>query len=222
MKKLFARLRFWRPWRPRRLLALCYAAFLAGSLLACSVSLAADRLLRAAGQLKEQRLEVEDFTLIEMERGGAENLWISTSSDPRMILKDCPARVSGVELELEYLDLDPGEFTLFYQPRPGMEEFDAGYRLWARRTGEGSWAFTLPAGRIYGLRLDPAIYTGVQMQIDSIVLNRRQPAAEFFAPSRPWAAAGLVCPALAAAAVDTARAVLCASRAPGRPGKKKE
>ena len=222
MKKFLEKLRALRLWRPRRLLALCYAVFLAASLLFCAGSLLADRLLRLTGQMTERQLQVEDFALLEMEPAAAAGVWVSTTGDPRMTLEDCPAWVGAVDVQIRYLNTEPGEFTLFYLPRPEMVEFDAGYRLWARRTGEDTWSFALPAGRIYGLRMDPAIYTGVEMQIESITLNRWRGAAEFFVPSRPWAAAFFVIPALAASAIDTARLCLGAFRAPQGDGQKKE
>lgn len=197
---------------PRRLIAVCYAAFLAVSLLCCVVSLSTDRIQRAGGALTEQTIPVTDFELINMEKGEGENVWVTTSDDPRMILADCPEYIRRVDLTIRYINLDPGEFTLFYMPRTGMEEFDANYRLWARQQQNNGWSFSLPAGKTYGLRIDPGIYDGMQMEITSIVLNAKQPALSFFVPSRSWVISFAVFPALIASAVDAIAAAADAAK----------
>lgn len=205
-----------------RLAALCYGAFFAASLLGCLASFASDRALRASGQLAEQTLSVTDFALINLDLisiAPADGALASTTDDPRMVLTDCPTRVSRVDMQVTFFNMDPGEFTLFYKPREGMEDFDANYRVWGELQPDGSYAFAIPAGKTYGLRIDPGMYAGLQLQVTAITLNARQSALSFFTPSRQWLLAFAVVPALAASAIRYFSA--CAEAFAARRGRNK-
>lgn len=188
---------------PKRLLCLCYAAFFVVSVLFCAGNLARDRIRRMTGSLFEQTVSVEQFDLYNVEKAEGDNLWVSTTSDPRMLLRDCPERITRVDFTVRYLTQMPGEFTLFYMPKAGMEEFDANYRLWAYQKNDTQWSFNLSGGKTYGLRIDPGIFAGTMMEITDITLNAKQPALSFFVPGRSWAWAFVVFPALIASALDT-------------------
>ena len=123
---------------------------------------------------------------------------------------------AGVRIEAVFRNKDPGEFCIFYKPRPGMEDFDANYRVWAHVEEDGSYTFTLPRGKIYGLRLDPGIYAGIEMEITSITLNPQRSFGSYFVPSRLWLLCQLVAPALIASAVRCAAEVFC--RGPRKRG----
>jgi hypothetical protein len=87
-------------------------------------------------------------------------------------------------------------------PHPDMEEFDASYRVWAHVEDDGTYTFDIPAGHIYGLRIDPGIYSGIEIDFESIELNAPQSFFSRFTPTRPWLLAFLVVPPLAASAVQ--------------------
>lgn len=183
----------------RRLIAACYALFFAGSVLAAVLGWAEDGVQRLLGNVAEAQVTVEDFDLVDIEREG--DICRSTSYDPRMTLRDAPAYVRTVTVRAEFTGVDPGEFCVFYKPAPGMEEFDANYREWAHQEDDGSYTFTLPASRIYGLRIDPGIYEGVEVRFESITLNAPRSLAQRLAPTRPWLLAMAVAPLLIAAAL---------------------
>lgn len=184
----------------RRLLAFCYAVFFAASVLACLYGFAEDRVQRALGNVQVSVLHPEDFAFTDLVQE-ADGTYVSQSPDPRMTLADVPAYVRSVTVTAEFLNMDPGEFCLFYQPRPGMEDFDVRYRIWAHRNDDGTYTFTLPRGKVYALRLDPGIYTGLQFTMGDIVLNAPRSLASWLTPTRPWLLAFAAVPALAAAAV---------------------
>ncbi len=182
----------------KKLIAFCYAAFFLVSVLACVYGWAEDGVRRALGQVTPQTLTVEDFTLTDLEVREDGTLF-ATTPDPRMTLNEVPQYVRTIRVKGEFLNKDPGEFCVFYKPRPGMEEFDAGYRVWATRDDDGTYVFTLPRGRIYGLRLDPGIYSGLTLRLDEIVCNAPQSVLSRFAPSRTWLLCQLAVPMLLAA-----------------------
>lgn len=193
MKRLQAILR-----HDKKLIALCYAAFFLVSVLVCVYGWAEDGVRRALGQVTQQTLAVEDFTLTDLEVREDGTLFARTA-DPRMTLNETPDYVRTIRVKAEFINMDPGEFCVFYKPRPGMEEFDAGYRVWAQRDAGGDYVFTLPRGRVYGLRLDPGIYSGLVLRLDEIVCNAPQSVLSRFAPSRTWLLCQLAVPMVLAA-----------------------
>lgn len=212
MKAFFARCgRFFAD--ARRLLVFCYAAFFALSLLAALYSFAEDRVQRALGNVTTQQVTAADFDWTDLTAEGSE--LVTASPDPRMILRSTPAYVRGVQIRVTFENREPGEFCIFYKPRPDMEDFDANYRVWAHIEADGSYTFALPRGRVYGLRLDPGIYTGIRMKIESITLNPRRSFAAYFAPTRPWLLAQAALPALIASAVACLQEAAAAGRRRG-------
>lgn len=190
----------------KKLAALCYAGFLLVSLLLAAAQLGLNAFWRGTGKMETAVLGAEAFERINLQPQPDGTL-VTTTDDPRMVLKDCPERVSRVQVQVKFLNLDPGEFTLFYQTRPGMEDFDANYRLWAKQEGNGVYSFSLPQDKIYGLRLDPGIYAGIQMELTSVTLNPQVSAISWFVPTNAWLVAFAVFPALIASALAYLRAV---------------
>ena len=132
---------FWNSiWKnDRRLVALCYAVFLAGSILASLYGFAEDAYQRARGNVAQTEIsgaQEDIFALTDLEQEG--DLYTSTSVDPRMELDlaavsptGVPAYVRRVTVRVTFLNMDPGELSVFYKPRADMEEYDATYRVWA-------------------------------------------------------------------------------------------
>lgn len=203
------------PGRDKRLVALCYLLFFGLSVLASLYSFAEDRVQRALGNVTTAGISAADFDWTDLERG-ADGALLTTSADPRMVLRDSPAYVRGVRIEAVFRNKDPGEFCIFYKPRPGMEDFDANYRVWAHVEEDGSYTFTLPRGKIYGLRLDPGIYAGIEMEITGITLNPQRSFGSYFVPSRLWLLCQLVAPALIASAIQCAAEAFSAVKKRGR------
>lgn len=205
MKRLCALWR-WVRARDQRLIALCYAVFFAGSVLWALFGFAEDACRRAGGSVQQAELAGEAelrFGLTDLVR--EDGLYVSTSVDPRIELPldavsadGASAYVRRVTLYAEFLNMEPGELTLFYKPRPSMEEYDAIYRVWARQEAPGVYTFTLPMGKVYGLRLDPGIYTDLRFRLERVALNEPRPFGEWFLPTRPWLLAMAAVPLLAA------------------------
>lgn len=204
MKRIFA---FLRAVRGRRLVALCYAVFFAASVLVCLYGFAEDSVQRMRGNVREQEVALRDFTLTDLAEN-ADGSLTSESPDPRMVLNNVPEYVRSLTVRAEFINMDPGEFCLFYMPRPGMEEFDVSYRIWARQEDDGSYTFTLPRGKVYGLRLDPGIYTGLTFRIEQMTLNAPRSFLSWFVPGRVWLLCQLTVPALAAGVIEYLRGAL--------------
>lgn len=195
----------------RRLIAVCYALFFVCSVLAAVLGWAEDGVQRLLGNVAEVQVTVEDFDLVDIEREG--DVCRSTSYDPRMTLRDVPRYVRSVTVRAAFTGVDPGEFCVFYKPAPDMEEFDANYREWAHLEADGSYTFTLPSSPIYGLRIDPGIYEGVEVQFESITLNAPRSLIERLTPTRPWLLAMAAAPMLIAAALRVLAGALRTLRA---------
>ena len=118
---------FWNSiWKnDRRLVALCYAVFLAGSILASLYGFAEDAYQRARGNVAQTEIsgaQEDIFALTDLEQEG--DLYTSTSVDPRMELDlaavsptGVPAYVRRVTVRVTFLNMDPGELSVFYKPR---------------------------------------------------------------------------------------------------------
>lgn len=90
---------FWNSiWKnDRRLVALCYAVFLAGSILASLYGFAEDAYQRARGNVAQTEIsgaQEDIFALTDLEQEG--DLYTSTSVDPRMELDLAADRKSVV------------------------------------------------------------------------------------------------------------------------------
>lgn len=188
----------------RRLVAGCYLAFFLVSLFFAFYGFAEDRIQRALGNVVTTEISADDFDWVDFEQQ-EDGSYLTLSPDPRMVLRQVPEYIRSVRIEAEFLNMDPGEFCIFYKPDPGMEDYDANYRVWAYIEPDGSYFFQLPRGKVYGFRLDPGIYTGIEMKITSITLNPQQSFLSWFVPSRVWLLAQLVIPAMIAGAIKCAQ-----------------
>lgn len=193
----------------KRLVVLCYAAFLAGSLLFALYCAAEDGVRRLTGDV--QRIEFDGartdvFTLLNLEQDGAR--YVSTSIDPRMDMDltlvtpgTQSVYVRSVAIYFRDMNMDPGEICVFFKPKPGMVEYDAVYRVWAHKESSNVYRFTLPMGELYGIRIDPAIYSGFQFELERIVLNEPRVLIDRLIPTRPWLLAAVTVPPLVASAL---------------------
>ena len=190
----------------KKLLLICYVAVFALSVSVCLYSFAFDRIMRLTGEVQEQRYTVDDFELIAAEINSDGTL-TSTTSDPRMIMKDAPERILRLEFEAEFINMDPGELTLFYKSKEGMEEFDVNDRIWAKTDDVGNYYFDLPRSKHYGIRVDPGIYQGINVDIDGININEKQSIISFFTPDNSWILTMIIAPALIASVIKYLTAV---------------
>lgn len=196
------------------LIAFCYGVFLLASVLAALYGGAEDRVRRMRGEVVETEIpgSSDVFSLTDLDRqigpgqDGQSALYTSLSIDPRMEFDldalsptGTPAYVRRITLHVTYLNMEPGELCVFYKPKPDMEEYDAIYRVWAHKEPQaGVYTFTLPMGPVYGLRLDPSIYSGTQFRLTGVTLNEPRGLLSRLTPMRPWLLAFAVVPLLAA------------------------
>ncbi len=186
---------------PKRLVAASYIGFFIVSILFQLYNLVEDRALRAMDKLPTQRWTTADFKLDGMKPTGEPETFISTDADPKMVLQTSPVGVRRIDVEVEF-SIAPGEFNVFYMPKPGMAEYDANFRVWAKKVDETHYVFSLPKTALYGLRMDPGIYAGNRIRFVQIAVNEKQSAFSFFQPSYSWVFYMLFLPALLASAID--------------------
>ena len=79
-----------------------------------------------------------------------------------------------------------------------MAEYDASYRVWVHKDAPNRYSFTLPVCEIYGIRIDPGIYAGLQFRLERVVLNEPRSLLDRLTPTRPYLLALAVVPLLAA------------------------
>ena len=205
MKKLWSFLASARR-NGKRLIALCYAAFLAGSLLFVLFGVAEDGVRRMTGAVRTIEIAGDRenaFQLYDLVQDG--KWYTALSIDPRMDLDLSVVSPDGssvyvrrVTLYIEDLNMDPGEVCVFYKPHPDMEEYNAIYRVWVHKDAEDVYSFTLPMCEMYGIRIDPGIFTGLQFRLERVVLNEPRSLLDRLTPTRPYLLALAVVPLLAA------------------------
>ena len=118
-----------------------------------------------------------------------------------MILRQVPEYIRSVRIEAEFLNMDPGEFCIFYKPNPEMEDYDANYRVWAYIEPDGSYFFPAAARQSLRFSARSRYLHRIEMEITSITLNPQQSFLSWFVPSRVWLLAQLVIPAMIAGAI---------------------
>lgn len=199
-------------WRRRAALPIaCYA-----------LAAAAWLLLGVWGKLGDIGLEpwssvpVEAFACVDLVPDPAvENGYTATSLDPQLILEG----LSGRKLRtLSYVPLfpvgEPREICLYYTNRAG-EPFSQNKRIFPKVQANGRYVFTLPQGNIAALRLDPCspadgTQVTVVFTLGTVDLNYQSTLPHglaYFLPNWYQLFCLLLCPALAAAALDWLRAV---------------
>lgn len=193
----------------RCLVALCYAAFLLGTVLLVLFGMAEDGVRRLVGDVQTIEISGERtdaFLLYDLEQEG--NRYTALSGDPRMELELSQLSsgrpfvyVRRVTLYLEEMNMEPGEVCVFYKTKPDMEEYDAIDRVWAHRDAEHVYSFTLPGCRLYGIRIDPGIFAGLRFRLERVVLNEPRSLPSRLTPTRPYLLALAVAPLLAASAL---------------------
>lgn len=120
---------FWNSiWKnDRRLVALCYAVFLAGSILASLYGFAEDAYQRARGNVAQTEISGRAGRHICSDGPGTGGRFIhlhqcgpAHGAGPcRRIAHGVPAYVRRVTVRVTFLNMDPGELSVFYKSAGG-------------------------------------------------------------------------------------------------------
>ncbi len=185
--------------RPSACLVLgCYLAAFIGALVFATGQLIYNRVLYANGTFIPKVLSADDFTFEQMEDLGEG--WLTTGTDPQMLLKDPTLRVDTLRTRFGYLN-PPLVQTAFYA-KPG-QAYSLRRMVYAKTLGE-SRVYTLPAAGGQSLRLDPDSAMGNILTLEEIVINEKRPFYAFYIPSATAGALLLAGPALLACALGIA------------------
>lgn len=186
--------------------ALCYAVCALFWLLSGVWTLGRDLVSKAAGSQYEFSLNAENFELVNMHEE-AEGVYVNENGDPQMIWKNTDGitlRTLRMEAEFSY---SPREMCLYYTEKPD-EPFGVNKRVFAHQQNDGSYLYTLPAGKVAALRLDPCSPDEdkiVEMQFGDFKVNEPVPFWKYFAPGWYGFFKMLLYPALTAAALSLAQ-----------------
>ena len=199
--------------------AACYILALAVWLVLGAAHAGSDALAKAQGRMTEQVIPVENWQLVGLEPTDTqpgETTLTTTNGDPQMILENVGDRVVRTLSYTAQFDGEARELCLYYTTKVG-EDYSADRRVFPRSVGEGRYIYTLPRTSLAALRLDPCSpeeNKTVTLTMRSITLNAADTLPHFwqyFVPSWYQAFCLVLYPALAAAAVSMAAAIV-----PGR------
>lgn len=192
-----------------------YLAALAVWVVLGAFHLGSDSLARAQGRLTGETMAVTDWQLVGLTQNEDGTL-TTVDGDPQMILENVDGRVVRTISYTAQFDGEAREMCLYYTTKVG-EDYSADRRVFPRSVGEGRIIYTLPRTSLAALRLDPCSpeeSKAVTLTMSSITLNAADTLPHFwqyFVPSWYQAFCLVLYPALAAAAVSMAAAIV-----PGR------
>lgn len=174
------------------LLACCYGLCLLIWLLLGLGLFVYNRALYASGVLAPAVLSMDDFTKegIEPLEGG----WVTTTSDPKLILNDPAQRVDT--LRTSFTGLYPLQVEAAFYAKHG-QPYSLRRMVYAQQQGAGQ-LYWLPAGGGQNLRLDPDSAVGNILHSGEMVINEKRPFYAFFWPSATGVVVLLAAPALLA------------------------
>lgn len=176
-----------------------------------AVHCGSDALAKAQGRLTETTLGVNDWQLVGLAQDGG--TLVTLDGDPQMIVEDVSGQVVRTLSYTVQFDGEAREMCLYYTTKVG-EDYSADRRIYPQSLGNGRYVYTLPRTSLAALRLDPCSPEDgktVTMTMSDIVLNAADtlPAVwQYFVPTWYQAFCLVLYPALAAAAVSIAAAVI--------------
>ncbi|MDL2219588.1 hypothetical protein LJC04_04575 [Ruminococcaceae bacterium OttesenSCG-928-O06] len=200
-----------KPKLQTRLLLLCYAVFLLAWGVGGAVHMPGDA-RRQPQALSPGEAEMHNLALAQ------DGSFVTEGIDAQLVFSGIDAPVRTVRLRAAFA-WDPGEMELFYSRKEG-QGFSVRQRVIGVPQNDGSWLYTLPAGQVHALRLDPGTAGGNTVVIDELVLNPRLPAHSYFGLSLRWLVTMAVVPALACCGFYTIIELVLAlaARRPKRAG----
>ncbi len=130
----------------------------------------------ATHQLQKIVLSPEDFEFYAIEE--VDGNYVSIIDDSQLLLNK-EMVISNVTLDISY-QIDPGEVTLYYA-NTGEGAYSNSKRIWFNLQEDGLYTaeFYL-AKRVDSIRIDPTIYGGNVMQINSITFNEPKSFISYF------------------------------------------
>ncbi len=175
------------------LVGACYALCFVLALVLHTGQWLYNRALYASGALTKAVLQIDDFAPVQMQEQ-EDGTWVTTGSDPQLILNDANLRIDTVRTEFQF-SREPLIQTAFYANQEG------GYslrRMVYAREGEAGAQYWFSAGGVQNLRLDPDSSYGNVLLEGDIVVNEPRPAWAFFIPGGTELAVLLLAPAFLA------------------------
>lgn len=157
-------------------ITLIFAFLLLFAVIGSIFELTADSLMLATGQLKTENYTAADFSLKDLQPLENGN-YITTSVDPQLIIYDYNNPCTMIKLKFT-ADRYPGEVNLYYTR--GDEEFSNSQKVWGKARNDGTYEFIMPRGKLSKIRLDPANFSSLEINFESIILNPSRGFLSYF------------------------------------------
>lgn len=186
-----------------RLVALCYGLTALVWLLSCVWGLVDETVSRANGAMQTRTYTFSDVTLSNLVPQ-SEDTAISTTPDPWIVI-DYNGKVRSIVADFSFSSA-PGEVNLYYTR--GAEEFTDRQKIWGAAQNGGAYKFVLDGGNYTRLRLDPCSIENITVQLHSLTINPASGAGVYFALSLKRVFNFILYPAVVAAVLACAAAML--------------
>ncbi len=181
---------------------LCLVIWLLGGVLSAVRDLAA----KTTGSLYEFELSADGFSLANLHKQ-EDGTYITETDDPQMHWENTDGiAMRSLRMNASFSS-EPREMCLYYTTQPG-ESFGVDKRVFASQQNDGSYLYTLPAGKIVSLRLDPCSPDAdkpVVIEFGPFRVNENIPLWKHFAPGWAGFFKMLLYPGLVAAALSLVR-----------------
>lgn len=142
------------------------------------VNFAVDKILIKTGNMPSVTYDIRQTETVAMaEKDG---VYYSTDGDPQIIVCfENPIYVTSVEVNIRY-NGNPGETVMYYAQKPG-QGFSERKREFSNSSESDKLFFNTGRKKMTMIRIDPAMYAGVGMDIKEIRINNEKGFLEYFA-----------------------------------------
>lgn len=132
------------------------------------INFAVEKNLQNSGNMPELTYSVSQAETEGIEEW--EGTYYSNTEDPQILIEfEEPVYINYIRLDISFNN-PPGEAEIYYAQKPG-QGFSAKKRLFPNVADDEKIVFDTRAKKVTKLRIDPAMYAGVGMNIQAIRIN---------------------------------------------------
>lgn len=143
------------------------------------VNFAIDKILIRTGNMPSVTYDIRQTETVAMAE--KEGIYYSTDGDPQIIVYfEKPIYITSVEMDIQY-NGNPGETVMYYAQKPG-QGFSERKREFSNSSESDKLIFNIGRKKMTMIRIDPAMYAGVGMDIKGIRINNEKGFLEYFIP----------------------------------------
>ena len=132
------------------------------------INFALEEKLQNSGNMPELTYSVSQTETEGIEEW--EGTYYSNTEDPQILIEfEEPVYINHIQLDISFNN-QPGQAEVYYAQKPG-QGFSAKNRLFPNIADDEKIVFDTKAKKVTKLRIDPAMYAGVGMNIQAIHIN---------------------------------------------------